>query len=172
MAGLFTIQRVPKALLDFLGLKGSGQTPTDLESQLRSVVNCTPFYLADRAAGIITNTGNFAADGTQAFATSVATVPAGEAWIPICCSMQRDTAGLTAGNTFTFGTQVKLAQFPTVTLPGQGNVVTPTGGRVGFAWPQWTLMLPGDAFSAWTVGGTYAGTNALVFNLAMYRLFI
>jgi hypothetical protein len=172
VAGPFTIQRLPKGLLDFLSMKGSGQTPTELESALRSVIDTTPLYLADRQASLITNTGNIVADGTQAFASTVGTVPNGEVWMPIAASMSRATAGLTAGNTFEIQIQAFVAQFATVVFPGIGNVVTPNGGHVGVLFPNTFLMQPGDRFSAITSKGAYAGTNALVFNLWYHRLFI
>jgi hypothetical protein len=175
VAGPFTIQRFPKGLLDFLGMKGSGRTPSELEAELRSVIDSTPLYLSDRAAGIVSNTGNMAADGVQAFASAVATVPAGEIWIPLNCSLQRDTAGLTAGNSFEFYITLFQAQFGRVILPGLGTVVAAPasgGGATGFVWHDRCCLLPGDGFGAYTAKGTYAGTNALVFNLHIYRLFI
>lgn len=171
MAGPFTIQRLPKGLLDFLAMKGSGQTPTELEDRLRSVIDTTPLYLADRQAGLITSTPNIAADGQNFFVSTIGTVPNGEVWLPIVASVQRDPGGLTAGNDYQFWLAAKVAQFPTVIFPGpSGRCLSPGGGYNGYAFDR-LVMQPGDRFSIFTQG-TYAGTNALVFNLWYYRLFI
>jgi hypothetical protein len=171
VAGPFTIQRIPKGLLDFLSMKGTGQTPAELEPRLSSVIDTTILYMAERQAGLITNTGNIAADGTNFFVSSIGTVPDGEVWIPVYASVNRDAAGLTAGNNFTIQLQAKLAQFPTVTFPGVATVLSPAGGHLGVGFEPSFLMQPGDRFSIKT-GGTYAATNALTFNLFYYRLFI
>lgn len=76
MPGL--IQRVPLGLIDFLGLQSSGGNPTVLPDQLSSILDLTPFYLANRWEALQTTTAAISTLG--ATVVSVLTVPAGQIW--------------------------------------------------------------------------------------------
>jgi len=48
MAGPLTIQRVPRGMLDWLDMKGTGQLPAELADQLRATIDSTYCYLIDK----------------------------------------------------------------------------------------------------------------------------
>lgn len=76
MAGPLDIQKVPRGLLDALGLKGSGRSPVALAPETRLTFPSDWAYLYDAA----TRTQGVNLTGTNGFNTSW-TVPFGECWI-------------------------------------------------------------------------------------------
>lgn len=80
MSQEFQIQRIPRGLLDLLGLRGYGDTPHLLGQNLVGTVDLSPLYLLDRQETIITNTNNLAGVGFYQTA-AIGEVPEGEMWI-------------------------------------------------------------------------------------------
>lgn len=81
------IQRVPRGLLQYLGMVGSGRSPVDMADEVRGVFDLTPFYSRDLLTGVsqgdnVQNVGD----------TVVLPVPAGKAWLVICVQAGMTTA--------------------------------------------------------------------------------
>lgn len=76
MANPQTIQRVPSGLLELLGMKGTGQTPPVLASELAGVVDTTQMYLRS----VLSSQSIVNAAAVLATAVDI-TVPDNQYWI-------------------------------------------------------------------------------------------
>lgn len=110
MAGFLTIQRFPKGLPDFFGMKASGDTPPSLASQIIPSVDVGPFYRVDRLRQAIFSTFGNITNPIGLFSPSQA-VPPGEVW---------DVIGISVGGVCNAAGQA-IAVAPAVYLPTSGN---------------------------------------------------
>ena len=163
MAGRLTIQRFPKGLLDWLGMKGSGDVPADLSPLVQSSIEIGPLYLLDRIAQAVTGSPNINANGTFAAVAANLTVPPGEQWMLTNYTIAR-TANFGAGTGGTFqGAYFRAAVTQYFALPGP--VVCPVAGS--FAWtyqfkPYELVLSPGDLLAGYVTSGVFgipAGVN-------------
>lgn len=90
MADRFTIQRVPRGVLELLGLRGSGDLPHDMAQEVRATLDIAPFYGMDLLR-TVSNLNAAPGTGWNTSAT-VLTVPAGEIWV-----MQNLTTSISTG---------------------------------------------------------------------------
>lgn len=85
MADRFTIQRVPRGVLELLGLRGSGDLPHDMAQEIRATIDIGPFYGFDL---LRTPSSLTAAIANGWNTTTALTVPAGEIWVPSNISVE------------------------------------------------------------------------------------
>lgn len=91
MPGL--IQRNPIGLLDFLGLKATGQSPTVLPDELVATVDISQLYAAARWEQIVGTTS--AVNLVGFWGTTVTTVPQNELWLVDSCAISGSTLAAT-----------------------------------------------------------------------------
>jgi hypothetical protein len=77
VAGPFTIQRVPRGVLELLGLRGSGDLPHEMAQEIRATLDIGPFYGFDLLKTPSQLTASVANGWNIAH-----TVPPGELWVP------------------------------------------------------------------------------------------
>lgn len=94
MPGL--IQRVPVGLLDFLGLKATGQSPTVMPDELVPTVDISQLYAAARWEQSTSTTSTVNLIGF--WGTTTLTVPSGELWL--VDSITATSGTLLAGTTY------------------------------------------------------------------------
>ena len=93
MADRFTIQRVPRGVLELLGLRGSGDLPHDMAQEIRATLDIGPFYGFD----LLRTPSSLLSAMSAGFNTSTAlTVPAGEMWAVTNISAEISTAAASA----------------------------------------------------------------------------
>lgn len=92
MAGPLTIQRVPRGLLDFLGLRGSGQLPSELAPSIYGMVDTTVLYALPTLRWV--NSQNAAAN-TSWLKYCTQTVPSTEMWVVCSCWATATTGAAT-----------------------------------------------------------------------------
>jgi hypothetical protein len=150
VAGAFDIQRFPKGLLDFLGLKATGDTPHTLEGSVRGQINLDRYYLVDRVVAIqpsVTITAN------GFFTAAVATVPPGEMWLPLGLRISATFAALTSmqwcpsTRRALGGGQMMLTNFI--------SAIASVTNECTYTWGELVPFMPGDAF------GVYAQQTVL-----------
>jgi hypothetical protein len=79
MAGPQDIQRVPRGLIDLLGMRATGQTPAQLDATVNGQIELLEFYLNERFV-IATQTGSIViSPGLTGF--NSLTVPNGQLWL-------------------------------------------------------------------------------------------
>lgn len=160
MAGPLTIQRVPKGLLDYLSLKGSGNAPTELAEKVSGIVNLTEIYLQDRV-----QTGNF---GTGAIAAvgdvnaTGGTVPFGEIWFAYHLAISGTVA---AANTYRLCPAIFRRTGLTISTYGPRQAYLATE-RVSLGWdlPP-AILLPGDSVG---IGVEQVTAGSTAFSVYLY----
>jgi len=169
VAGPLTIQRVPRGLLGFLGLRGSGQLPSELSPTIAGVVDATVLYARDdfrwaRAAEPAANTS------WLKYATQ--TVPQGEIWV--VCSMWA-VAGTGAAVTIqALRPALRRADgglFDNyITNEQQVPVAINSDVRLGWSFPWGQLILaPGDIIGL-ALQGVAGGNASVSFGVEYYRM--
>ena len=162
MAGPFDIQRFPKGLLDFLGLRATGDTPHTLETSVRGQIDLERYYLVDRVTAIQPNV-TITANGF--FTAAVATVPPGEMWLPLGLRISATFAALTsmqwcpATKRSIGGGQMMLTNFIGA-IAGVTNECT-------YTWGPLVPFMPGDAFGVYAQQ-TVLGANPVATILMEY----
>lgn len=163
------VQRIAPGLLSFLGLKGTGQNPTELGELLSPVVDLTPFY---HAIDLLTANASTAGLNTVGQSTLIE-VPAGETWRVMA-------AGYIATNLTAAGIcHISILYQP----PGTGNVVPITkpiryvvgaAGTerhdVGYWFPTPFIAPTGSQFIMLLEESTGAGTMSLNARVAYQKL--
>lgn len=84
MAGPFSLQRVPSALLSLFGIKSTGQNPNTLSPYVQGTVDLRPFFGAETLQLQAGLDATAVAIGDQA----TLTVPSGESWLVYGLSSQ------------------------------------------------------------------------------------
>jgi hypothetical protein len=172
VADRLTIQRQPRALLDWLGMKGSGDTPHTLADYLQSTMEVGGLFLQDRALSIIDNTGNISTNGWSTPASANSVCPAGEMWIINSLTVYR-TSALPAATGWTAwagvyriynGSSFVVCPTPVV-IPAAGMGATGQTFRVGDL-----ILNPGDRPAVFTASGTYTTPSPMTFAMEYYRL--
>lgn len=172
MAGRFTIQRVPRGLLDLLGLKGFGDNPSELEDKVRAHVDITQLYLGDQFQSAATATANISANGFNTAATSLLTVPAGTYWLVSGFVAQRSVA-LPAATNFAvqLGVLRQGSASPMPLLPDERVVLTGETFALGVTLnPGQLVMRPGDQLGIYTQKGAYGTAIPVSLQADFYAL--
>lgn len=156
MPGL--IQRVPVGLLDFLGLKATGQNPVVMPDELQTVVDISQLYAAARWEQFQASTNTVNLIGFWGAATL--TVPSGEMWL--VDSLMYTSGTLLAGTTYRLrpgligvqsGSQpIKVGELSQSWTAGErpfmgwGNFIARGGDQIGLVVDSLTLgtALPFD----------------------------
>ena len=167
MAGPLTVQRVPRGVLDYLGLRGSGDLPHELSNQVQLSVEAGALYGMDllRATSKL-----LLALGTGFTTDSTLTVPSGELWVVANISAEIATA---AASTFSGNVGYKRLQdnpgscrilnTPSLTLAASqtGNL----GNSCAFGE---VILAPGDTIGVRCTAVT--GTANATVMIDVYRL--
>jgi len=166
VAGRFTIQRVPRGLLDVLALKATGDTPHELADSVSGGFDLSPFYLQDR---IVSITGFIA--GVATGYNLVRTVPAGEMWWMTNVGGLLTSGAAGAGKlSWCFRRQAASGDWKPFGLPEVvyvANDVRLTGGQINMGTMP-LILSPGDDFGCYV--GNFAGTATLFTNADYIRL--
>lgn len=106
MAGPLDIQRLPRAFVDLLGLKSTGDAPHFISETVQGVVDLSVHYPIDRTISLVSGTTSIAGAQTgypQPGSNPVFTVPAGELWSVLGVSMWLTTAAVTTATGVNIG---------------------------------------------------------------------
>lgn len=106
MAGPLDIQRFPRALLDLLGLKATGDTPHTMGDSVVGTVDLSIHYPIDRTISLVSGTTSIAAAQTgypQPGTNNTFYVPSGEIWSVLGVSMWLTTAAVTTATSVNIG---------------------------------------------------------------------
>jgi hypothetical protein len=172
VAGRYTIQRVPRGLLDLLGLKGFGDNPTELEDKVRGVVDLTQLYLGDQFVSLATGTPNISANGFNVAADQVLTVPAGTYWLVSGFVCQRSVALAAATSC---SVQLGVSRLGAVSAmplaPDERVVLTGETFSLGVCFNPGQLVLrPGDRLGCYTQKGLYGTPFPISMQADVYAL--
>jgi len=168
VAGPNTIQRFPRALLDWLGMKAAGgATPANLRPELTSIIDTGELYLLDRlftVAGVcpVVGLNNY----RQASPTNgETTVPNGYTWLiteaSVYCNLipAASTAEVNIGIYNPVGATF-LAFFNTPYLATGAAVASSPVVGVKFDRPH--VMISGEQVVAWITKSVGAGWNPII----------
>jgi hypothetical protein len=163
------IQRPPAGLLELLGLRGTGLTPTALEDYLRGSLDLTVLYLAPLGRTLRGATG--VANATGFFAGTGLTVPTSEIWV--ATALSASSSNMAAGESYRLSPAVSRGgSVNTLEIFRQGEQtasgITQRIGT-GVALELYDLYGPGDAFGVYVTDVT-AGAHNFSVDVSYYRL--
>lgn len=144
MAGPLDIQRVPRGLVELLGMRASGDSPPQLAQQIIGSLELTDMFLADRMRLTSFSSGVALALGTSI--TSTGPGP-GFMWLVYQISYVFPTAVAAAAS---IRTHLGIARQSIVTnivnLPDMGSGLVPAGDTAscGVNFERPLVMVPGD----------------------------
>jgi hypothetical protein len=144
VAGPLSIQRLPKGLLDWLGMKGSGETPTQLAATVAAVNDIGELYLLDRLGQANSATIAIPTVGTfQGTASGNTVVPDLTIWLVKSISITTGT--LPAGTSYTARPGYQRKQSNVYLAPNNQNAAA-AGERIAEGWyfEKPLILLPGD----------------------------
>lgn len=145
------IQRFPRGLLSYLSLKGTGDAPHLLASELAATIEIGPLYWADLNRSSDANTGNMGAIGYFAGLT----VPTAEMWLLM--NLTCTTAALGAGTSYNLAPAMQRVGTGVTKVLGVSQDAT-TGQIIstGATFSPYSLILyPGDTLGAVVRFGTF-----------------
>lgn len=167
MAGPQDIQRVPRGLIDLLGMRATGQTPAQLGGDVRGSLELLEFYLNERFVVFQGNTGNIIANGLQSPAGS--TVPNGQLWLLFQLSLSSNISAAGTGAFLTGGVLRNPSGIaPYFALTDQTNWAQQTTVNVGANFTRPVIMQPGDSLAVRTNAIITAAPNLPVTVTAYY----
>jgi hypothetical protein len=152
MAGPQDIQRYPTGLIDLLGMRATGQTPSQLAGEISGSIEVGELYLFNRR---VTQVGQspvaIGAVGFLANTTGATVVPQGEMWVLFDCTMRVPViAAATALNLSLVVQRPADGTSAWFMLTEELRLTASTGGLAGYRHSKPMLLQPGDTF------GTYA----------------
>lgn len=163
MAGRYDIQRFPTGLLELLGMKGTGDTPHELASNISGSLDLMGAYLAQRRVSIAGQSA-IAMTGNGSYSAIGMLVPATELWFVYNVSV-RLTPNTAAASSIRFwgGFQRQAAAGVYHPLTDVVNVGATDNG-VGYThFEQPAIFLPGDQFYIFTGATTgIPGSNGIL----------
>jgi len=143
MAGPQDIQRFPKGLIDLLGMRATGDTPSQLGQQISGELALKDEYLFDRLVGLRTGVGAGLINATGSYGWLLATVPPGQIWYVYGMSIEVTAPAPATAATLTLGVARGAANVRNYFGPSVRLVATQ-----GEAWGEWfqvpLVMGPGD----------------------------
>lgn len=167
MADRFTIQRVPRGVLELLGLRGSGDLPHDMAQEIRATLDIGPFYGFD----LLRTPSQLIAAVANGFNTHAnLTVPSGEIWAMTNITAEIST-GAGAAVVASLGykrLQDNAGSARTLGLPTITMAATATQLQ-GVPLPFGTLLLSSGDTVGVRASGVAAGVTAFIM-LDYYRL--
>ena len=163
------IQRAPAGLLELLGLRGTGNTPRQLDELLQGHLDLTPLYLAPLARTIRAATAAVGANGF--FGATAATIPQGELWV--LSSIAASSTNMAAGESYRLALAISrggsvntLEIFAQSTQTASG--VTQRIGT-GYTFPEFKILGPGDVPGVYVTDVT-AGAHVFSIDVSYARL--
>lgn len=171
MAGRLDVQRFPFGALDLLGLKGSGEMPTELEPQLRGNIDLTQFYLNSLRARIVSTTAVVNAPGW--FPVAGGPVPATEIWAVVNVTVFPTPALLGAGEAYTFSpcysrSSIDAPNVLPIIATGAGVTSKPVAG---YQLDSPVFLFPNFTWGVWAHTVT-AGASTFTCSLDYFKLSI
>lgn len=166
MAGRLTIQRFPKGLIELLGMRATGDTPTELQQYIAGNLDLLDMYLLDRMQHRIISTGvAIPALGYQTFGTSSGPA-AGYVWFVYDIGVQYGPVAAAATLQSALG--ISRAQNNSTPLPGGSTGLLAAGGvaTVAIHFERPLIMRPGDIIAHNT--SVYTGAPAVTPSGSMY----
>jgi hypothetical protein len=143
MAGPQDIQRVPRGLIDLLGMRATGQTPAQLGGDIRGSLELLEFYLNERTRVLQGTSGTIVAPGISVVTGS--TVPQGQLWLLFQISLSSGLSAAGQGAILTGGVLRNpsgINPYFALTDPFTWGAVQAVGTGKTFARP--VIMQPGD----------------------------
>lgn len=171
MAGPLTIQRVPRGLLDFLGLRGSGRLPNDLTPEIQAQIDATVLYALDDFNWV---RGTDGAANTSWLKYAPQTVPAGEMWVVASCWATCATgAAVTVGSVRPAIRRAAGGLFDNyISNESQATIAVNSDARYGWTFPWGQLvLLPQDIIGV-ALQNVAGGAAAVSFGLEYYRMLV
>jgi len=169
MAGVTTIQRYPKGLLDFLGMKGTGDAAHEIAQQLVPTLEQTDFYLQDRLTYQLMTPGiAIPGVGMQSFALSA--VPDGFIRLIVDLSMRIPTVAAGASVRCHLVAFRGTGSTYAVALTEALNVGANESNVAGVHYQRPLIMLPGQGLGVQTT--VYVGAPATTPELIMWSALI
>lgn len=163
MAGTMTIQRRPIALLDILGMKGTGDTPHLVAPDMQTVYDTTDLYLSDRMDNIQGAVVVGAATGFLPVPVASYVQPT-ECWF-VYSLHAIGAAGVTAGATVKVQLAIYRASLGQYQLFNAYNSFIATEVvSLGIHFERPLLLRPGDRAAV----HIYAFTGVPAFNINIY----
>jgi hypothetical protein len=172
MAGPQDIQRYPTGLIDLLGMRATGQTPTKLGDAVSPGMDLTDFYLWDRRETLVGQSPvAIGAVGFLAFSTGATTIPQNELWVLYDCSLRLPPIAAATAITLNMVVQ-RNAAGTSAWFPITDQLVLPasTGGLIGFKRDEPLLLQPGDVFGTYCSAITGAPGQQAFSNVSFARL--
>jgi len=143
MAGPQDIQRVPRGLIDLLGMRATGQTPAQLGNDIRGSLELLEFYLNERFRVLQGNSSNIVSPAISVVAGS--TVPQGQLWLLYQISLSSGLSAAGQGAILTGGVLRNpsgINPYFALTDPFTWGAVQAVGVGANFSRP--IIMQPGD----------------------------
>lgn len=171
MAGPQDIQRYPRGLIDVLGLRSTGDTPSALSMEQSAVLDMWDLYLADRCEAVTFNaSGNVTALGNLLF--TGATVPQGEMWLLYELTIFSGVVAAATSQTIVpwlsrsqTGTGVNVSALADPCIVGIAG-----SGMTGRHFERPTVCMPGQTFGLQVVAIVGAPANLPILNLYFARI--
>lgn len=153
MADRYDIQRFPVALLDLLGMKGTGDTPHTIAGDISLGLDITDLYLAQRRT-VVTGQTAIPMTGTGSFAAVGALVPSGELWVVygVTATLATPTAAATALRYWAAYTHYSSSL---IGLTDSVSVGANDNAAVTRVYEKPAIFVPGDQF--WLQTGAATG---------------
>jgi hypothetical protein len=171
MAGPFTIQRVPKGLLDLLNMKGSGLLPQDLSGVVSPSLEMFDLYAQDKFVSTRTSTNVANLNGFWGISGTAPWVPDGELWL--LSHLTVTSTNMAAGETYRLAVAISRASFSTLEIVGEYVSASGVTQRIGighdFERPK--ILQPRDSIGVY-VTDIAAGAHAFSIDYSYYRLTI
>lgn len=170
MAGPFTIQRVPKGLLDLLNMKGSGLLPQDLGPNILGTLELLELYAQEKFVSARTATATANLNGFWAISGTTG-VPDGEIWL--LTALTASSSNMAAGETYRLCLGISRAGFATLELLGEYQTASGVTQRIGIGheFQPFTVLQPRDSIGVY-VSDITAGAHAFSIDYSYYRLLI
>ena len=159
MAGPFTVQRIPRGLLDLLSMKGGGFFPTELMPQVMPSIELLDWYGFElRSSPPISGTAVVNANGP--WAAAAATVPPSELWAVYNITVV-NSPNFAAGEAYRIH---PMLINPGVNQPLVGPQFQSASGItericIGWDFPKPRLCQPGTQFGAYATLVTAGATS-------------
>lgn len=155
MAGPFDIQRVPKGLVDTLGMRGTGDNPHVLGQEVRSTIETTDFYLIERLSTFQLSTQAVLAAAATFYPVDTASiVPPGQFWLMYSLSFRTGSVIPAATGVKFFGC-IQQTSIPCIVTDQAVGAVGESPGT-GAHWERPRILRPGDRPTVFCSGITGA----------------
>ena len=167
MAGPLDIQRLPKGLIDLLGMRATGDTPHQLAQSTIAQLEVTDYYLSDRVVGLSVQPA--AALAATGFSLGVGSaVPAGEQWMVYSAAIIVPT--IAAATALKTSLVIRRAFAAYQVLVATPQIPASEGFIGGVTFERPMVMRSGDDLGCFTVNLTGVPASTPTLYLAFARL--